>query len=110
MYWYLLALGLATAGALLICIFVLRFTSNLAASSEAPPPPSPVAQSKDARMPPEPRVQGVPGHPNDPEKDLREKLQADTAANERLEWVGKKAGIARVPVKEVMRGIAQTGC
>src|SRR5205807_2079270 len=80
MYWYLLALGLATAGALLICIFVLRFTSNLAASSEAPPPPSRVAQSKDARMPPEPRLQGVPGHPNDPQKDLREKLQADTAA------------------------------
>ncbi|MBA0088470.1 MAG: hypothetical protein HRJ53_26085, partial [Acidobacteria bacterium Pan2503] len=63
-YWYLFALGLATAGALLIAIFVLRFTSNLAVSSDVPPPPSRVAQSKDARMPPEPRLQGVPGHPN----------------------------------------------
>ena len=109
MYWYLLALGLATAGALLICIFVLRFTSNLAASSEAPPPPSRVAQSKDARMPPEPRLQGVPGHPNDPQKDLREKLQADMAANEKLEWIDKNAGIAQIPVKEAMKIIAQKG-
>lgn len=108
-YWYLLALGLATAGALVVCTFVLRFTSNLAASSDAPPPPSRVAQSKDAQMPPEPRLQGVPGHPNDPQKDLREKLRADTAANEKLEWIDKNAGIAQIPVKEAMKLIAQKG-
>src|SRR5438552_18417324 len=59
MYWYLLALGLATAGALLICIFVLRFTSNLASSSEPLLPPSPVARSTYACLPPEPPAQGV---------------------------------------------------
>ena len=108
-YWYLFALGLATAGALVMCIFVLRFTSSLAASCDAPPPPSRVAQSNDARMPPEPRLQGVPGHPNDPQKDLREKLQADMAANEKLEWIDKNAGIAQIPVKEAMKIIAEKG-
>ena len=39
-YWYLIALALATVIALIVCIFILRFTSNLAASSDAPPPPS----------------------------------------------------------------------
>jgi hypothetical protein len=108
-YWYLFALGLATAAALVICIFILRFTTNLAASSQPAPPPSRQAQSKDFRMPPEPRLQGVPGHENDPQKDLREKLRADMDANEKLEWLDKNAGIAQIPVKEAMRIIVAKG-
>ena len=108
-YGYLLALGLATVGALVICIFILRFTSHLAVSSEAPPPPSMVAQPADSRMPPEPRLQGVPGHLNDPQKDLREKLKADNDANEKLEWIDKNAGIAHIPVSDAMKIIAEKG-
>jgi hypothetical protein len=108
-YWYLFSLGLATAAALVISIFVLRFTTNLAASSHSAPPPSREAQSKDSRMPPEPRLQGVPGHENDPQKDLREKLKADTDANEKLEWLDRNAGIAQIPVKEAMKIIAEKG-
>jgi hypothetical protein len=109
MYWYLFALGLAVAATLVISIFILRFTTNLAASSEPAPPPSREAQSKDFRMPPEPRLQGVPGHENDPQKDLREKLKADMDANEKLEWLDKNAGIAQIPVKEAMRIIVAKG-
>jgi hypothetical protein len=109
MYWYLFTLGLAVAAALGISIFILRFTTNLAASSEPAPPPSREAQSKDFRMPPEPRLQGVPGHQNDPQKDLREKLKADMDANEKMEWVDKNAGIAQIPVKEAMKIIAEKG-
>ena len=108
-YWYLFALGLATAAALVICIFILRFTTNLAASSDATPPPSREAQGKDFRMPPEPRLQGVPGHQTDPQKDLREKLKADMDANEKLEWLDKNAGIAQIPVKEAMHIIVGKG-
>jgi hypothetical protein len=108
-YWYLFALGLATLAALVICIFILRFTTNLAASSQPAPPPSRQAQSKDFRMPPEPRLQGVPGHENDPQRDLREKLKADMDANEKLEWLDKNAGIAQIPVKEAMRIIVAKG-
>jgi hypothetical protein len=109
-YWYLFALALATVAALVISIFILRFTSNLAASSDAPPPPSREALGKDFRaMPPEPRLQGVPGHESDPQKDLREKLKADNAANEKLEWIDKNAGIAQIPVKDAMKIIEEIG-
>jgi len=102
-YWYLIALGLATVAAAVICVFILRFTTNLAASSEAPPPPSRDALGQDYRnLPPEPRLQGVPGHTNDPQKDLRQKLAADNAANEKFEWIDKNAGIAQIPVKDAM--------
>jgi hypothetical protein len=47
MYWSLLALALATVAALAICISVLHFTSNLATSSDIPPPPSREARGKD---------------------------------------------------------------
>ncbi len=106
-YWYLFALGVATAAALVISIFVLRFTTNLAASSDTPPPPSREAHEKE--LPPEPRLQGVPGHESDPQKDLRQKLKADNAANEKLEWIDKNAGIAQIPVEDAMKIIAEKG-
>ena len=106
-YWYLLALGVATAAALVISIFILRFTTNLAASSDTPPPPSREAHEKE--LPPEPRLQGVPGHESDPQKDLRQKLKADNAANEKLEWIDKNAGIAQIPVEDAMKIIAEKG-
>jgi hypothetical protein len=106
-YWYLIALGLATVLALIICIFILHFTSNLAASSDAPPPPSREAFPKD--YPPEPRLQGVPGHEFDAQKDLRYKLKADIDANEKLGWIDKNAGIAQIPVEDAMKIIAEKG-
>lgn len=106
-YWYLVALGLATLVSLIVCIFVYRYTSSLAASSDAPPPPSRAAFAKD--YPPEPRLQGVPGHEFDPQKDLRFKLKADLDANERLEWIDKNAGIAQIPVEDAMKIIAEKG-
>jgi|SRR5215467_7298792 len=106
-YWYLLALGLATAAALLICIFILKFTTNLAASSDTAPPPSRAAMG--SNLPPEPRLQGVPGHEFDAQKDLRNKVKADNAANEKLEWIDKNAGIAQIPVKDAMKIIAEKG-
>ena len=106
-YWYLIALGLATVIALIVCVFILRFTSNLAASSDIAPPPAREAMGKD--YPPEPRLQGVPGHVNDPQKDLREKLKADIDANEKLQWVDRNAGIAQIPIEDAMKIIAEKG-
>jgi len=106
-YWYLFALGMATVAALVICIFILHFTSHLAASSDVAPPPSREALGKD--YPPEPRLQGVPGHVDDPQKDLRQKLKADHDANEKLQWIDKNAGIAQIPVEDAMKIIAEKG-
>lgn len=108
-YRYLFALALTTAAALVICILVLRLTTNLAASSEASPPPSRAALGKD--IPPEPRLQGFgfPGQKADPQADLRAKLKTDNAANEKLEWVDKDAGIAQIPVEDAMKIVAGKG-
>jgi len=106
-YGYLLALGLATAAALLICVFILRFTLNYAASSQAPPPPSREAHPRE--LPPEPRLQGVPGHTTDPQQDWRDKLKADTEANQKFAWIDESSGIAQIPVKDAMKVIAEKG-
>jgi hypothetical protein len=108
-YWYLFALGVATAAALVICIFILHFTNNLAVSSDVAPPPSRAALGEKQIFPPEPRLQGVPGHESDPQKDLRKKLKADTEANEKLEWIDKNAGIAQIPVEDAMKILAEKG-
>jgi hypothetical protein len=107
---YLFALALTVVAAALICVFVLRFTTNYAASTDAPPPPSREALGKDYRiMPPEPRLQGVPGHQTDPQADLRQKNHDDSAANEKLEWIDRSSGIAQIPVKDAMKIIAEKG-
>ncbi len=108
-YGYLFALGVAVAASLVISFYILRFTTNFAASSDAPPPPSREAQGKDFGMPPEPRLQGVPGHETDPQQDLRDKLKADTEANQKLAWIDRGAGIAQIPVKEAMKIVADKG-
>ncbi len=96
--------------ALLICIYILRFTLNFAASTDTPPPPSRQALGKDFRqLPPEPRLQGVPGHETDPQADLRKKMQEDSEANEKLEWIDKSGGVAQIPVKDAMKIIAEKG-
>jgi hypothetical protein len=106
-YGYLFALGLAVVFSLLISVYILRFTSNFAASSDTPPPPSREAHPKE--LPPEPRLQGVPGHQTDPQADLRKKIQEDTEANEKLEWIDKSSGIAQIPVKDAMKILAEKG-
>ncbi len=109
-YGYLFALGLAVVASLVICVYILRFTANFAASSDTPPPPSREALGKDFRtMPPEPRLQGVPGHQTDPQQDLRDKLKADTEANDKFGWIDRNSGIAQVPVKDAMKIIAEKG-
>jgi 7-keto-8-aminopelargonate synthetase-like enzyme len=109
-YGYLLALGIAVVASLLVCIYILRFTLNYAASTDTPPPPSRAALGKDYRaLPPEPRLQGVPGHETDPQADMRKKIQEDSEANEKLEWIDRSSGIAQIPVKDAMKFIAEKG-
>ena len=109
-YGYLFALGAAVVASLLVCVYILRFTTNFMSSFDTPPPPSREALGKDYHMmPPEPRLQGVPGHETDPQADLRKKNQEDAEANEKLEWIDKSGGIAQIPVKDAMKIIAEKG-
>jgi hypothetical protein len=109
-YWYLIVLTISVAVSFLICIFVLRFTSHFVQQSDTPMMPARAAMGPDYHtMPPEPRLQGVPGHETDPQQDRRDKVQADTEANEKYGWVDQGAGIAQIPVKEAMKIIVQKG-
>src|SRR3984893_11436573 len=71
-YWYLGALAIAVILSYVVCIFVLRATTKVAEGFDTPPPMvrQEMGSAYDA-MPPEPRLQGVPGHSSDPQSDLR---------------------------------------
>jgi hypothetical protein len=109
-YIYLAALASAVILSYVVCIFVLRVTTKLAAESDTPPPPVREEMGKDyVTMPPEPRLQGVPGHGTDPQYDLRDKIQKDSEADEKAAWIDQNTGIARIPVEDAMKIIAEKG-
>jgi hypothetical protein len=109
-YVYLLVLAVAVILSYLVCVFILRATTRMAAESDTPPPPVRQELGKAyLTMPPEPRLQGVPGHDTDPQYDLREKLREDTEANEKAGWIDQNSGIAQIPVEDAMKIIAEKG-
>jgi hypothetical protein len=109
-YWYLGALAVAVVLSYVVCVFVLRVTTKIAVDYDTPPPAvrEEMGSAYDA-FPPEPRLQGVPGHTEDPQEDLRNKRAADEKANETTGWIDQNAGIAQIPVSEAMKIIAEKG-
>jgi hypothetical protein len=104
---YMFYLALSVVAAFILSVFVFRITTKIAVDSQTPPPA--VRQGVGPTMPPEPRLQGVPGHATDPQLDLRNEREADEAANEKLDWINKQAGIAQIPVEEAMKIIITKG-
>jgi hypothetical protein len=109
-YWYLGALAICVILSYVVCVFVLRATTKIARDFDTPPPAIREEMgSAYESMPPEPRLQGVPGHTSDPQADLRQKIESDTAANEKIGWIDQNAGIAQIPVQDAMKIIAEKG-
>jgi hypothetical protein len=109
-YWYLGALAIAVILSYVVCVFVLRLTTKMAVNYDTPPPPirQEMGSAYEA-MPPEPRLQGVPGHSADPQTDLRLKIESDTEANKKYGWIDQNAGVAQIPVQDAMKIIAEKG-
>jgi hypothetical protein len=109
----LIYLGLTILIALLICVPILKVLTGMASENDTPMPPvrAEMGASERERMslPPEPRLQGLPGHAADPQQDMRDKIAADMAANESIGWVDKANGIAKIPVSEAMKIVAEKG-
>jgi hypothetical protein len=109
----LIYLGLTIVIALLICVPVLKVLTGMASENDTPMAPVRAEMGAGERerisLPPEPRLQGVPGHTADAQQDMRDKIAADTAANESIGWVDKANGIAKIPVSEAMKIIAEKG-
>ena len=109
-YAYLAVLAVAVILSYVVCVFILRVTTKIAVESDAPPPPVRQEMGKDfLTLPPEPRLQGVPGHGTDPQYDLRDKMQKDSEADENAAWIDQNSGIARIPVEDAMKIIAEKG-
>jgi len=110
---YLVYLAITIAIALAICIPILNVLTKVVAEQDTPMPAIRAEMSQqqrdDTQMPPEPRLQGLPGHESDPQQDMRNKIEADTKANETFAWVDKEKGIAQIPVADAMRIIAEKG-
>jgi len=110
---YLLYLAITIVIALAICVPILNVLTKYVAEQDAPMPAVRAAMTQQQRdekqLPPQPRLQGVPGSTNDPQQDMRDKMAADTRANETFAWVDKEKGIAQIPVADAMKIIAEKG-
>jgi hypothetical protein len=104
---YLLYLTIAVVAAFIASVFIFKATTSFVADQGRVPPPS--HRGVTDALPPEPRLQGIPGHTNDPQQDLRNMVQDDRDANDQLAWVDKSAGIAQIPVDEAMKIIVTKG-
>ncbi|HXT24001.1 MAG TPA: hypothetical protein VN749_04125 [Candidatus Eisenbacteria bacterium] len=108
---YLVYLAITIVVALVICVPILNVLTKMVAEQDTPMPAIRAEMSQKQRdeqqLPPNPRLQGVPGHESDPQQDMRNKIAADTRANETLTWVDKDKGIAQIPVADAMKIIAE---
>jgi len=110
---YLVYLAITILIALVICVPILKVLTKYVAEQDTPMPAVRAAMTQQQRdeqqLPPQPRLQGVPGSTNDPQQDMRDKMAADSRANETLAWVDKEKGIAQIPVADAMKIIAEKG-
>jgi hypothetical protein len=104
---FLAYLGVTIVLSYLLVLGVYRGLTGLWNSKYVPPPPS--RTETGPPMPPEPRLQGMPGHLLDPQHDWRDKLKEDTDANNTLGWVDEQSGIAQIPVSDAMKLIVEKG-
>jgi hypothetical protein len=104
---FLVSLGIVIVASYFITLGIYRGLKNYWAASY--PEPLPSRMLAGPTMPPEPRLQGMPGHLTDPQQDLRNKIKADTEANNTLQWIDEKAGIAQIPVSDAMQLIVKKG-
>jgi hypothetical protein len=104
---FLAYLGVAIALSYLLTLGIYRSLTGLWNSNYAPPPPS--RSETGPPMPPEPRLQGMPGHLVDPQRDWRDMVKEDTAGNDKLGWVDEQNGIVQIPVSDAMKLIVEKG-
>ncbi|HVM76505.1 MAG TPA: hypothetical protein VMT75_12730 [Candidatus Saccharimonadales bacterium] len=105
---FLVYLGIVIVLSYALVFGIYRGLKSYWIGTHQPPVPS-RAEEPEPTMPPEPRLQGVPGHLSDPQEDYRLKVEADKKANDTLQWVDEKAGIAEIPVNDAMRLIVEKG-
>ena len=94
---FLVYLGAAIVVALLVVWWSLALIESRAARSDRPP--SPLRAGMKEPEPPEPRLQGVPGHASDPQQDLRKYLSETQKELNNYGWVDEKTGEQVLPAQ-----------
>ena len=61
------------------------------------------------QLPPEPRLQGLPGHAIHPMEELKEAREQEDRLLSTYGWVDQKTGIVRVPIEEAMKRLLERG-
>jgi hypothetical protein len=93
--------GIVAVVASVAVLGLLNLFSDMA--QKADPPVPPMGRHEQGRLPPEPRLQV------NPFQDVRDLVVEDKAALAASAWVDEKAGIARIPIDDAMRIVAQKG-
>jgi len=108
MVWrFLIALLLTVLGAQVVVWGVYRVFSTRETRNEQAPWPLRAAETR--ILPPEPRLQGAPGHDIQPQEELKEMRAGEDAILNSYGWVDEKAGIARIPINEAMKVLLVKG-
>ncbi len=106
-YKFLTILGILVVLSYVLVLFIFGGLTKYWDSTYTAAPPS--REGMPRTLPPEPRLQGMPGHMADPQQDWRNMVKTANAENNELGWVDQKAGIARIPVGDAMDLIVQKG-
>ena len=61
------------------------------------------------RLPPEPRLQGAPGHEIHPVDELNAMLAAEESMLTTYAWVAQASGTARIPIEQAIKMLAGRG-
>ena len=100
-------LGLLTS-TVVVFLFIwglFHYFATREESRELPRPPMTATNE----LPPEPRLQGSPGHESPPELEMKELRSAQEAALHSYGWVDRNAGIVRIPIEQAMQELAEEG-
>jgi len=98
----LVALGIA---ANLLVWGMFTYFNTSAQKSQAPPPP----MFNGNQLPPEPRLQGAPGHQTSALEDLLEMRQREDKTLGSFGWVDQQNGVVRIPIEDAKRLIVKRG-
>jgi hypothetical protein len=105
--------GLALSVAIvMVCLLVwglfALFYARAVKTESAPPP-----LYRSERLPPEPRLQGIPGHQGLPSEDIKEFRKRETAELNSYGWVippsGDQAGVVHIPIDRAKELIVERG-
>ena len=61
------------------------------------------------RLPPEPRLQGAPGHEIHPVDELNSMLAAEESLLTTYAWIAQASGTARIPIEQAIKMLAERG-